>query len=48
MIVGIDEAEALDAYSKAVTCVAEELSPSVVKVAQVRHPATDRQPNKSS
>ena len=26
------EADALDAYSKTVTCVAEELSPSVVKV----------------
>ena len=32
MIVDVDEAEVLDAYSKAVTRVAEELSPSVVKV----------------
>ena len=32
MIVEVDEAEALDAYSSTVTRVAEELSPSVVKV----------------
>ena len=32
MIVDVDEAEALDAYSSAVTRVAEEISPSVVKV----------------
>ena len=32
MIVDVDEAEVLDAYSKVVTRVAEELSPSVVKV----------------